>query len=63
LFLFAVTHPICQYFDPSEIKIGTADISQTLLKTTKALNRGKTMQKGEKKQIFGTGLNLALVLP
>jgi len=35
LFLFAVLHHFCQYFDPFKIKIGAADIS-ALSKTTKA---------------------------
>jgi len=35
LFLFAVLHHFCQYFDSFEIKIGAADIS-ALFKTTKA---------------------------
>jgi len=46
LFLFAVLHHFCQYFDLFEIEIGAADIS-ALSKTTKALKSGK---KSEKKQ-------------
>jgi len=64
LFLFAALHHFCQYFDPFEIKIGATDIS-ALSKTTKAPKKWQNdarCNKGEKKQIFGTGLNLALVL-
>jgi len=55
-------HHFCQYFDSFEIKIGSADIS-ALPKTSKALKKvAKRCNKGEKNQLFGTGLNLALVL-
>jgi len=62
LFLFAVLHHFCQYFDPFELKIGAADIS-ALFKTMKAPKKWQERcNKGEKKQLFGTGLNLALAL-
>jgi len=62
LFLFAVLHHFCQFFDTFEIEIGAADIS-ALLKTTESAKKvAKRCNKGEKKQMFGTGLNLALAL-
>jgi len=62
LILFAVLHHFCQYFDSFKIKIGAADIS-ALSQTTKALKKvAIRCNKGEKKQLFGTGLNLALAL-
>jgi len=63
LFLFAVLHHFCQHFDPFEIKIGATDIS-ALSKTTKAPKKWQNdaLRKGEKKQMFGTGLNVALAL-
>jgi len=62
LLLFAVLHPFCQYFDSFKIKIGAADIS-ALSNNTKAPKKvAKQCNKGKKKQMFGTWLNLALVL-
>jgi len=62
LFIFAVLHHFCQHFDSFKIKIGAADIS-ALPKTSKAPKKWqKRCNKGEKKQMFGTGLNLALAL-
>jgi len=51
LFLFAVFHHFCQYFDSFEIKIGAADISE-LFKTMKAPKKWQNDAiKAEKKQI------------
>jgi len=62
LFLFTILHHFCQYFDSFKIKIGAADIS-ALTNNTKAPKKWqKDAIRGEKKQLFGTGLNLALVL-
>jgi len=62
LFLFAVLHHFCQYFDPFEIKIGAADISALSKTPENAKKVAKRCNKGEKKQMFGTGINLALAL-
>jgi len=59
LFLFAILHHFCQFFDSFKIKLGAADIS-ALLKTTKAPKKvAKRCNKGEKKQMFGAGINPA----
>jgi len=55
-------HHLCQYFDPFEIKIGATDIF-ALSNNTKAPKKWqKDANKGEKKQMFGSELNLALAL-
>jgi len=62
LLLFAVLHNFCQYFDYFKIKIGAEDISALSEDHESAKKVAKRCNKGEKKQMFGTGLNLALVL-
>jgi len=61
LFLSAVLHHFCQFFDLFEIKLGAADIS-ALNNNTKAPKKWQNDAIRAKKQMFGTGLNLALVL-
>jgi len=62
LFLFAVLHHFCQYFDPFVIKIGAADIS-ALFKTTKAPKKWQNDAKRAKRsKCLAPGLNLALAL-
>jgi len=47
LFVFAVLHHFCHYFDSFKIKIGAADIS-ALFNTTKTPKKWQNMELGQK---------------
>jgi len=62
LFLFAVLHHFCQYFDLFEIKIGAADIS-ALSNNTKAPKKvAKRCNKGRNEAIVWHWAKFSAVL-
>jgi len=62
LLLFALIASFCLFFG-AFVVLDSAEMFAALIFISKgSKNWQKLMQNGKKKQIFGTGLNLALVL-